>query len=705
MKHKRTLIIVIISVMFFLLSFNLFLQVLAEITNVRLQADQLLNQIEAVLNENEKDLLELNTSIKEDYIIRAKAAAYILEHNLVEETNIDELKKIAELLQVDELHLFDTTGEIYAGTHPEYYGFSFDSGEQMAFFKPMLSDRTLALCQDLTPNTAESKVRMYAIAWREDGTGMVQIGQEPIRLINEQEKNELSYLFSHMPISSHDVMCIADRSTQIILGATNEDYVGMSLSELGIGLPETFHISASFSAKADMLSYYCTFREYGDYYIGILHNKQETYGDIFSNMLISCIFFTSACLFLIAVISFVSKEELEHKKELQLALERAEIASKAKTNFLFNMSHDIRTPMNAILGLSKMAVQNINNREKVLEHLKNLNNAGEHLERLLNNVLDMAQIETGKIKLNIEPYHLPTEVKTLEALFALETQKKNIHFSVHFDIKDEIVFYDKLRLEQVELNLIGNAIKYTPDGGTITYTITQIGEAEDGYGVYEGCVKDNGIGISSEFHEQLFELFTREKNSTMSGIQGTGLGLSITKNLIEQMGGTISFNSESGVGSEFFFRLSLKIGEEKDLPHAPEPAEERHDFTGKRLLLAEDIEINREIVIELLSEYGVLIEIAEDGLIAVDKVSRSTPGYYGLILMDIQMPNMNGYQATETIRHLSDPAKANIPIIALTANAFESDRQNAFAAGMNDHIAKPIDMQKLIAALEKYFSS
>lgn len=515
----------------------------------------------------------------------------------------------------------------------------------------------------------------------------------------------MSYLFSNMIARPGNVMCVADRTSKTVLGATKEDYIGMTLTELGIVLPEPLSDQGGFLVEVDDVFYYCIFYEYGEYYVGIMYSVRSLFATLPSNMLIVFVFFVSASIVMIVAISYYMEKQQKQQKELRLALEKAKVASEAKTNFLFNMSHDIRTPMNAILGLSQIAEKNIDNKEKVLDSLRKLSVAGEHLERLINNVLDMARIEHGKIEFNMQPCHLPTAMKSVETLFAVEAQKKGIAFSVHWDIENEIVFYDKLRMEQIEVNLISNAIKYTPNGGTITYTLSQIGQVKNGYAVYQGVIKDTGIGMSKEFQAHVFERFAREKNSTTTGIQGTGLGLAIIKNLLEQMGGSICCNSEPDKGSEFIFQIPFRVGTEDDLTNETKPSAMTHDFSRNRLLLAEDIEINREIVFELLSEYGVMIEVAEDGLVAVDKVSQADPGYYDLILMDVQMPNMDGYKAAEMIRNLNDPVKANIPIIAMTANAFEEDRQNAYAAGMNDHLAKPIDLQKLIAVLEKYLAT
>ena len=258
-------------------------------------------------------------------------------------------------------------------------------------------------------------------------------------------------------------------------------------------------------------------------------------------------------------------------------------------------------------------------------------------------------------------------------------------------------------MEQVSMNLISNALKFTPAGGTVRYTVTQIDCDQEGYATYQGVLTDTGIGMSPEFCARVFDAFEQEHTSTISGVSGTGLGLTVTKNLIEKMGGTISCTSELGVGTTFTFCVSFKIGAPEDVQRS-EPMYEVEETVseGKRILLVEDNELNREIAYEILTDSGYLVECAEDGVIAVDKVSRAKPGYYHVILMDIQMPNMNGYEATEAIRKLEDPGLANIPIIAFTANAFAEDQNHAYSVGMNGHLAKPIDVQKLLETLS-YF--
>lgn len=397
----------------------------------------------------------------------------------------------------------------------------------------------------------------------------------------------------------------------------------------------------------------------------------------------------------------VVEKEIRQQNELAEALEKANIANQAKTNFLFNMSHDIRTPMNAILGFANIAEKHVDDRERVLDSLGKIDSAGRHLLRLINNVLDMARIESGKTEFNILPHHIPTLMEQTETIFALEMKKKNIDFDVSWDIKTEVAYCDQLHIEQVELNLISNALKYTPEGGKVTYHVSEIECEQEGYVTYRALLKDSGIGMSEEFCQHVFEAYERERVWHKHNIQGTGLGLAITKTLIEQMGGTIVCRSELGVGTEFEFTLTLKAGTLDDLPKTTDSIIDEIDFAGKRVLLVEDNELNREIANEILTESGFEVETAEDGIIAVEKVSRSQPGYYDLVLMDIQMPNMNGYKATQAIRRLKNKELASVPIIAMTANAFEEDKTDALAAGMNEHIAKPIDIPKMMEVFKQ----
>ena len=524
----------------------------------------------------------------------------------------------------------------------------------------------------------------------------------------------------------------------------------------------------------------------------------------------------------------------EQNRKLELAVRHEAAANRAKREFLFNMSHDIRTPMNAIIGFTSLAATHIDNREQVLDYLKKISTSSQHLLSLINDVLDMSRIESGKVKIEEKAVHLPDLVHDVRSIIQPNVAAKRLSLFIDtMDIEDEDIITDPLRLNQILLNILSNAIKFTPTGGTISLRIAQKNGAPKGCVCYEFRIKDNGIGMSEEFQKHIFEEFSREESSTVSGIQGTGLGMSITKNIVDLMGGTIALTSEPGKGTEFIvtlcFTRSGQKAEPKQLPQleglralvadddtntclnvstmlskigmrpewtisgkeavirtkyaveqgdafsvyiidwlipdmngieivrqirkvignrcpiiiltaydwadiedearaagvtafcekplflselrrvlaepfraepASEPAQPTAaDLKGKKLLLVEDNELNREIALEILKEAGFVVDTAEDGAVAVQKIKQAAPGQYDLILMDIQMPNLDGYEATRQIRALPDAEKASIPIFAMTANAFEEDRQNALAAGMNGHIAKPLDVPHLLRVL------
>ena len=524
----------------------------------------------------------------------------------------------------------------------------------------------------------------------------------------------------------------------------------------------------------------------------------------------------------------------EQNRKLEIALQHEGAANRAKREFLFNMSHDIRTPMNAIIGFTSLAATHIDNREQVLDYLKKISTSSQHLLSLINDVLDMSRIESGKVKIEEKAVHLPDLVHDVRSIIQPNVAAKRLSLFIDtMDIEDEDIITDPLRLNQILLNILSNAIKFTPTGGMISIRIAQKNGAPKGCVCYEFRIKDNGIGMSEEFQKHIFEEFSREESSTVSGIQGTGLGMSITKNIVDLMGGTIALTSEPGKGTEFIvtlcFTRSGQKAEPKQLPqleglralvadddtntclnvstmlskigmrpewtisgkeavirtkYAVEQGDEfsvyiidwlipdmngieivrqirkvignrcpiiiltaydwadiedearaagvtafcekplflselrrvlaepfraeptskpaqptAADLKGKKLLLVEDNELNREIALEILKEAGFVVDTAEDGAVAVQKIEQAAPGQYDLILMDIQMPNLDGYEATRQIRALPDAEKASIPIFAMTANAFEEDRQNALAAGMNGHIAKPLDVPHLLRVL------
>ena len=523
----------------------------------------------------------------------------------------------------------------------------------------------------------------------------------------------------------------------------------------------------------------------------------------------------------------------ESHKELETALLRAESANSAKTTFLNNMSHDIRTPMNAIIGFTSLAASHVDNKAKVKEYLSKISTSSEHLLSLINDILDMSRIESGKVKIDENPLNLPELLHDIRTIVQPNIASKQLDFLIDtVDVKDENIIADKLRLTQVLLNILSNGIKFNKIGGTISLRIKQMKSAPTGYGNYQFIIRDTGIGMKPEFQKHIFESFSREETSTVSGIQGTGLGMAITKNIVDMMGGTITVKSEEGQGSEFVVDLTFKLSGEKksyekiehlqglkvlvadddtdtclsissmlteigmrsewtvsgkeavirakhsmeigdefyayiidwlmpdmngietvrrirrvigdsqpiiiltaydwsdveeeareagvtafcekplfmsqlrDLLSNPgskekETKEKEFDYSGKRILLVEDNELNMEIAQTILEDVGFIIDTANDGVAAVEKMEQASAGQYDLILMDIQMPIMNGYEAAKRIRKLKNPEIASVPIVAMTANAFEEDREKSYEAGMNGHLAKPVSVEKLMEMIHR----
>ena len=407
----------------------------------------------------------------------------------------------------------------------------------------------------------------------------------------------------------------------------------------------------------------------------------------------------------------IEKETNQKLNKLRVAAEDAlkvaESASKAKSTFLSNMSHDIRTPMNAIIGFATLALDDIRDGKKVEDYLSKILSSSKHLLGLINDILDMSRIESGKVVLEEQETDLVTTLQELQSI--MEGQAKERKLKLHVDysnLRDRHVYCDKTRLNQVMFNLLANAVKFNSEGGSIWLTMSQLEpthEVED-RAIYEIRVKDTGIGMDKAFIKHIFEPFERERTSTVSKIQGTGLGMAITKNIVDMMGGTIEVESQKGVGTEFIIRLELRLQAEAGAANEEGAKQHGHaegvaEFAGKRLLLAEDNELNREIACMLLSKYGFVIDTAENGQEAVDLVAASAPDHYDLVLMDIQMPVMDGHEATRKIRSLENKVLAKVPVVAMTANAFDEDRKAAKECGMNGFISKPINMQEVVQAL------
>ena len=389
--------------------------------------------------------------------------------------------------------------------------------------------------------------------------------------------------------------------------------------------------------------------------------------------------------------------------KLEIALKKAEDASLAKTRFLNNMSHDIRTPMNVILGYAQLMEDELKGKDmpETSEHLEKLKQSGNLLLSIINNVLDMAKIESGKMEINENYGRLGAIRQSLFEIFEDEAKKKNLALHYTINVEHEHILTDTTKVKEIFVNILGNAIKYTPPGGSVIMSVEELPCNEPGYIIVRNRVSDTGIGMSEDFLTEIFEAFTREQNTTKSKIAGTGLGMSIVKKYVDLLGGTIEVESELGKGSTFTVTLKHKIADESYYvkKHLEESGISREILKDRSILLAEDNDLNAEIAAVILERAGLKVERVEDGLQCISRITEMPAGTYDIILMDIQMPKMDGYKATQTIRNLSDQEKACIPIIAMTANAFEEDKRAAIAAGMNGHIAKPIQVDKLLSIL------
>ena len=391
--------------------------------------------------------------------------------------------------------------------------------------------------------------------------------------------------------------------------------------------------------------------------------------------------------------------------KLEIALKKAEDASLAKTSFLHNMSHDIRTPMNAVLGYAQLMKDELKGKgmPETSEHLEKLQQSGNLLLSIINNVLDMARIESGRMEIDESYTQIEDIRQDLFEIFDDEAKKKNIAFNYTMNVEHDHVLTDTTKVKEIFVNILSNAIKYTPAGGSVMVNVDELPCNEPGYMIVRTSISDTGIGMSQEYLTKIFDAFTREQNTTKSKIAGTGLGMSIVKKYVELLGGTIDVESELGTGSAFTVTLKHKIADESCYAkkHVEELGTGSEILNGRHILLAEDNDLNAEIAEAILERAGLKIERVEDGVQCVDRIAKMPAGTYDMILMDIQMPKMDGYKATQEIRHLPDKDKACIPIIAMTASAFEEDKREAIAAGMNGHIAKPIDVDELIAILVK----
>ena len=448
-------------------------------------------------------------------------------------------------------------------------------------------------------------------------------------------------------------------------------------------------------------------------------DKVTFYDFVKDNMLV---FFVTAGVFVLTIIGIIlvllrkarkaeavaklaANDTQKLNDKLEIALKKAEDASLAKTRFLNNMSHDIRTPMNAILGYAQLMVNELKgkNLPEISEYLKKLQQSGNLLLSIINNVLDMAQIESGRMEIDENYGRIEDIRQTLFEIFGDEAKKKNLVLQYTINVEHENILTDTTKVKEIFVNILSNAIKYTSSGGSVKVSVDELPCDEDGYMMVRTRVSDTGIGMSQEYLTNIFEAFTREQNTTKSKIAGTGLGMSIVKKYVDLLGGTINVESELGKGSTFTVTLKHRIADESYYvkKYIEESGTGSEILEGRNILLAEDNDLNAEIAEAILESAGLKIERVEDGIQCVNRIEKMPADTYDMILMDIQMPQMDGYKATQAIRNLPDEDKASIPIVAMTANAFEEDKRDAIAAGMNGHIAKPIQVDKMLSILSE----
>ena len=529
-------------------------------------------------------------------------------------------------------------------------------------------------------------------AAQEDAARLVKDGQADcfVTGVSSQENYSKKYDFYSVPLPSPAKSCFAVNSGNgILLSILNKTIKAMPANMLTASL-------AMYKSAARKVTLGEFIRD-----------------NFFMVLLVSSIFVAVILLAILKLLRKARKAEAAARKaandtqelneKLQIAAENAESANRAKSTFLFNMSHDIRTPMNAIIGYADLASRHSDDPAKLKKYMENIQVCGQNLLMLLNNVLDLARIENDKTEMEYSVSDIEKDFRNCLAMFRNQADSKGQTLTVTTQLPYPYIYADIPHLTEVCTNLVSNAVKYTGAGGTIRCGVTQKPGEKEGWCDTVVTVADNGIGMSQEFQKHIFEPFERERTSTVSKVEGSGIGMGIVKKLVGLMGGTVEVESKIGVGSTFTVTIPSRIAseEEAQAKRAADPAE-RESLRGTRILLTEDNDLNAEIATELLQEEGCTVDRAKDGVECVDMLEKAANGTYQLILMDVQMPVMNGYDATKKIRRMDDPQKANIPIVAMTANAFSEDKQVALDAGMNDHIAKPINMSVLVPTLRKY---
>lgn len=663
------------------------------------------DKIRVVLERNEESIKDYKSSLKEEFTIRASTISYILENNENLEKDVDKLKEIAEKLMVDEIHLFTPSGVIYGGTNPEYYGFSLYSGTQMGFFLPILSDESLSLCQDITPNTAEGKLMMYAMVWREDKKGLVEIGVDARRLAYEMNGNEVLSLIESMPVTEGRMLFVAEKENGIIIGATDSKFLGASLSSLGISDFGDKTFTQGKKVFNDNPSYVSIYNSPSFIFL-VTQNVEDAYQGAVGELLILFLYILLITSILDGVIVIsnrkLSKERDERLKEnekrnkkLSSALYEAQAASKSKSAFMMSMSHDLRTPMNAILGYTDLLEKEVKN-EKEKRYVNNIKISGKQLMTLLGNVLSMTRIESGRLELDKKEEEIISIMEDVYVIIKERADEKGVSFTLNNYGENHTLLVDRGKYTEILMNILTNAVKYTPKGGSVTMNNTIIDKGEEGV-LVESVVEDTGIGMSPSFLPHIFDTFERESLSGRGKEEGYGLGMSITKALVDLMGGDISIDSIQGMGTVVKVSVSFK----KTTKKAKSACVDSVSWSNKRALLVEDNDLNAEIAHIMLENLGFETERVDNGYDAVDRVENSEKPF-DIVYMDILMPGIDGYETAIRIRNLKG-IRSSVPIVAMTANAFLEDKIKSIESGMDGHIAKPLEVVALVNETKRVF--
>ena len=681
------------------------LQMLSNRHNAWIASEMILQQLEDVIEENKESYQTLLETLKEEYTLRAETVANLLEMEGRLYQTTEEYRKIAKQLRVDEIHIINTGGCIVAGTNPEYFGYSFSSGEQMGYFKPMLTDKTLSMCQDMVPNTAEGKMMMYAIVWNSSGTAMIQIGITPSRLLAKMNSASVENLVRQMPITSGMNIFLLNATTGKMLATTRQDVLlyelqdSDRLEEGNLQEGKRYRTSVKISDRQQYLVY----EKYGEYNLAVSYDILEANQNLI---------YVAATMFLVLVLSFliifyITERSIaaidKNEEELKQAKEAAERANAAKTGFLSRMSHDIRTPLNGIIGMIEISDRHREDRALVDANRAKEKVAAKHLLELINDVLEFNKLDEENLQLTKEPFCLKKLWQEIITIVEPRAADRGVRLTYEEQTEGTAagcVLGSSLHVRQIFINILGNAIKYTDAGGHVLcqVTIKAIGESRISC---RAVISDNGIGMSTAFLPHLFESFSRENTDEKSVTQGTGLGMSIVKHLVDEMGGTITVESKKGVGTTFTVTLLFEEPKEQEGKKIEE-GDESADLSGMRVLLAEDNELNMEIAETFLTDAGVQITKAYNGKEEVERYLEQPAGTFDAILTDLMMPVMDGYEAVREIRSSGRADAQSIPIIALTANAFLEDAERVKKEGMNEHLPKPLDVGKMLSVLAKY---